>query len=322
MPFQFTLQSLLLSVVVIWSSMAAFGPGGLLVGIWIVCSVGYLRVAESKGRALAVILAATVILFFVLLPAFQHFDSSNRLRCMYTNLQQIALGVEAYHVRHGCFPPAYLSDADGKPAHSWRVLILPYLGEKVLYDKYDFSEPWDGPNNRRLAGLMPRLYVCPGSLSYDAATTSYLAVVGPKTAWPGINSVKEGDIADAADSTILLVEVENSGVHWMQPKDLSFGQACRGVNSGSTPGISSPHVWPKGYFYQDTDGAGVAFVDSNVQFLSEEVSPKTIQAMLTIDGGEIIAPGKLDPKRLNWSRCVALIVLAASTLLLLLRPRR
>jgi hypothetical protein len=31
-------------------------------------------------------------------------------------------------------------DADGRPMHSWRVLILPYLGETALFAKYNLSE--------------------------------------------------------------------------------------------------------------------------------------------------------------------------------------
>ena len=34
--------------------------------------------------------------------------------------------------------------------HSWRVLLLPYLDRSDLYKAYDFTEPWDGPNNRKL----------------------------------------------------------------------------------------------------------------------------------------------------------------------------
>ena len=72
--------------------------------------------------------------------------------------------------------------------HSWRVLILPCLQELALYDQYDFNEPWDGPNNHKLAGQIPSMYRCPSSNSPVGASlaTKYLAIVGSKTIWPGV----------------------------------------------------------------------------------------------------------------------------------------
>lgn len=76
-------------------------------------------------------------------------EAARRVSCL-NNLRHIELALHNYHNAHGCFPPAYIVDESGRPMHSWRVL-LPYLEQEALYDQYDFSEPWDGPNNRKLA---------------------------------------------------------------------------------------------------------------------------------------------------------------------------
>ena len=55
----------------------------------------------------------------------------------------------------------YVADATGRPMHSWRVLILPFLEQQSLYEQYDFREPWDGPNNIQLLGNMPDVFSCP-----------------------------------------------------------------------------------------------------------------------------------------------------------------
>ena len=49
---------------------------------------------------------------------------------------------------------------DGKPWHSWRVLLLPALeGDlRKLYQDYDLAQPWDSDHNRRLLGRMPDIY--------------------------------------------------------------------------------------------------------------------------------------------------------------------
>ena len=62
----------------------------------------------------------------------------------------IYLALLNYHDTHGHFPPAYVLGPDGKRWHSWRALILPYLDED-LGRRYRFDEPWNGPNNRKLA---------------------------------------------------------------------------------------------------------------------------------------------------------------------------
>ena len=75
-----------------------------------------------------------------------------RTHCIH-NLHMIAVALQSYYVRYQSYPPAYVADEDGKPAHSWRVLVLPFLGPelKQLYDRYRFDEPWNGPNNSKLA---------------------------------------------------------------------------------------------------------------------------------------------------------------------------
>jgi len=40
--------------------------------------------------------------------------------------------------------------ADGEP-FNWRVAMLPKLGKKSLYDQFDFSKPWDDPDNLKVA---------------------------------------------------------------------------------------------------------------------------------------------------------------------------
>ena len=58
--------------------------------------------------------------------------------------------MQTYRDTYKVFPPAFIADADGKPMHSWRVLLLPYLEQQVFYMRYRFDEPWDSPHNRSL----------------------------------------------------------------------------------------------------------------------------------------------------------------------------
>jgi prepilin-type processing-associated H-X9-DG protein len=141
-----------------------------------------------------------------------------------------------------------------------------------LYKLYDFDEPWDGPNNRQLADKMTRIYACPSDSTPSRVETSYVAVVGPETAWRGERPVRASHIIDGMSNTILVVEVHNSGIHWMEPRDLHVTQMPLAINPQRGQGISSLHP----------NGANVLFADGSVEFLPDNLDPETLRAVLTI----------------------------------------
>src|SRR5580704_3157028 len=111
---------------------------------------------------------------------------ASRTECK-NHLQQLALAMHNYHDQYGSFPPAYIADKDGRPMHSWRVLLLPFLEFDSLHKQYRFDEPWNGPHNRLLAEPAPSLFHCPSDTGAKT-NTSYVVVVGPKTIFPGASS--------------------------------------------------------------------------------------------------------------------------------------
>ncbi len=183
------------------------------------------------------------------------------------------MAVANYQTEFGCYPPAYVAGPDGRPWHSWRVLILPFVGEGELYSQYEFSEPWDGPNNRKLAARMPRTYEFHGTAQPGNTVTNYLAVVGNETPWPGPVSASAASVTDAPGETILLVENRGAGVHWMEPRDLQLVDIDLRLNRPA--GISSPY-----------DAPAVVMIDSTVHRLNARITPATLRGLLTSRGGE------------------------------------
>jgi len=161
-----------------------------------------------------------------------------RVANSWCNLTRIGLALENYHAAHGSYPPAFVPDQFGRPMHSWRVLILPYLGYADLYKRYDFQEPWNSPKNRALSGEIPTEYRSPFP-AREGDSTPYLAIVGAGTAWPGAKTTKHSDFTVSGKNTVLIVEVANSSIDWMEPRDMPFEQAIRGVHSNDTSGLSS-----------------------------------------------------------------------------------
>ncbi len=71
--------------------------------------------------------------------------------------------------------------------------------------------------------------------------TSYVAVVGPNTIWPGRASTKLTDIRDGTANTAIVVEIVDSGIHWMEPTDLDMSTMAMSINPPEGVGISSSH---------------------------------------------------------------------------------
>jgi prepilin-type processing-associated H-X9-DG protein len=221
------------------------------------------------------------ILVALLLPAVQAArEAARRAQCN-NNLRQIGLGLITYHDIWNTYPPAYLADANGKPMHSWRVLILPYVEQKPLYDRYNFDEPWDGPNNSQLAALMPPVFGCPSDAATvpGGTTTSYAAITGPGTMFDGETSSSIRTVTDGTSNTIMVAET-TAGMNWMEPRDLDVNQMTLQIN-GSPAEISSHHP----------GGAQAVFADGHTSFLQQSVTAQVLRALITKAGNEPIQGG-------------------------------
>jgi hypothetical protein len=64
-----------------------------------------------------------------MLPAVGTPQEANRRVQCHNNLRHIGMAMLNYQQQYGCFPPAFIPNENGKPKHSWRLLILPFLGE-------------------------------------------------------------------------------------------------------------------------------------------------------------------------------------------------
>jgi hypothetical protein len=212
---------------------------------------------------------------WLLKPGVGSLPAVRRERCT-NNLKQLALGLQEYAAIYNCFPPAYVVDEQGRPMHSWRVLVLPYVDGKAIYDRYDFSEPWNGPRNRELANEMPAAFHCPSDGLGDGTTTSYVAVVGPETLWPGSDTVPLHEIVDGLSNTILLVEVADSAINWMEPRDLPFSAVQTGINPPHGLGPSSHHPGT----------IMVAYADGSALGIQVNVAQDVFEALFTRAGGE------------------------------------
>lgn len=186
------------------------------------------------------------------------------------NLLRIGLALHAYHDEHKSFPPAHVRGPDGRLWHSWRVLILPYLGEEELYRQYRFDEPWDGPHNRKLIPRLPAVLAC-AAADADSGRTSYFAVVSPRTMWPAHRSLTFGDVIDGTSNTIHVVEDVLTDVVWTQPRDVSPLELRENLRAQA-----SPH-----HRTTAEHGRNMLFVDGSVRYVAPHADPSLLPSLLT-----------------------------------------
>lgn len=207
------------------------------------------------------------ILIALLLPAVQGArDAARRAQCK-NNLKQIGLALHNYHDVYGSFPPAYIPDATGKPMHSWRVLILPFLDQMPMYDEYDFSQPWNSPQNLAITQNIPQAYVCP--TSPNSRNAHYVLITGKGTCFEGAESIKVSDITDGSSNTLLVVEAHDSPIPWSEPRDLDVSTLGH-----ATGNPSSDH---RGGFH-------VLYSDGRVLFVHDSIPPDQLKARITPNG--------------------------------------
>jgi hypothetical protein len=337
--FQYSLTTLLLLFVVLASSLAVFGGvGGIIVFALTVGLAIYLH--QGWPLAYLLLIVPFLICLGLLMPAVQAAafqaarEPARRAMCA-NNLRQIALALLYYEQANGCFPPAYIADKNGKPTHSWRVLILPYMEELHLYKTYDFTEPWDGPKNKKLLANRPMGYVCPSDPNADSpgsTQTSYAAVVGRSAAWPGAKTRKLGsvDFPGGVTNTIMVVEVANSGIQWTEPRDLSLDALAAAGAKPPTLTVSSNHGKGEDFFftYDYPCGANVVMADGSAHYLPPgSLSSENLQKILQVGGYREEENGSLstsydEGRHPRWPNIAALALWFVSVGALLYRAVR
>jgi hypothetical protein len=184
---------------------------------------------------------------------------------------QVAMAMSNYEAEHGRLPPAVVYGEDGKPLHSWRVLLLPYLDQEALYKEFWLDEPWDSPHNIQLLPQMPQTYAAPGRKAGKMPQyhTVVHVFVGKGTAFEGREGLKIAkDFPDGISNTILLVEA-GIPVPWTKPEELPY-DADRPL----------PNLQP---IFKN--GFRVAFVDGSTRWARKNIDEEAFRKAIVRNDG-------------------------------------
>lgn len=222
------------------------------------------NIADLNGLGIGPLQAGIAAGLF--LPAVQKVrEAANRTHSM-NNLKMLGLALHNYEASMGRFPPAVVTDKDGKPLYSWRVLILPYIEQDAVFRAWKLDEAWDGPNNRRLSELVIKTFCEP--TEPPSNRTRYRVFHGNGAVFESsMVGAKKGtrinEIVDGTSNTIMVVQTRDS-VPWAAPDEIAYDP------KKPIPELGLPGA---GYFL-------TAFADGSVRTLKTTIKPQWLHQLV------------------------------------------
>ena len=182
----------------------------------------------------------------------------------------------SYYLARGELPPTCIRGEGGEPLLSGRVLLLPYLGARGLFDKIDRREAWDSPHNRAAvesSASWKLPFRCHATWGHDDLQTSYVFVLDCGLRAP------DGDYGEAIEglppdktNSIMMMEVPNWRIEWTQPAD-------------ATPADIRRLLAARGLYWAHYYESSVLFRDGRVATLPSDVLEKLIGQFMGAKAG-------------------------------------
>ena len=255
-------------------SLGSWVLSALLIGKWF-CKVNDHSKAKLNWNGIHSVFNILIVLFclasVMLLSASGSVRAAVKRTVSQNNVRQILLALHNYESVYGHLPKNRKVTLDDGTVleHSWRVELMPYIEAPPIYDQYDFEEPWDGPNNKKLLDQMSPVWECPCNPS--RTDTGYKFVVGTGTAFPEESEVTFETIRDGTSNTVVLIEDAANLVPWLSPEDLSPAKAAEILNSTDIDSISHK---TETTFAKTALGTVVGLVDGSSQFVGAKPTPR------------------------------------------------
>jgi hypothetical protein len=199
------------------------------------------------------------------------------------NLQELALALHNYADTFGTFPGEF-SGTNSAPLLSWRVAILPFIGESALYSQFDLTKPWNDPANLPLLNQMPAVFRDPlapaGSTTTNYVGGSQSPGTNPATLFQDTDKFHYSSIIDGTSVTIQLGETISSAIPWTAPEDIPIG--------------SCPTLGGTGFSSDIAGAVPFAFADGSVHLLLNTIDCTTLEDLFLINDRNAVTIPPID----------------------------
>jgi prepilin-type processing-associated H-X9-DG protein len=187
------------------------------------------------------------------------------------NLRQIGIALHNYHDTYNELPPAIVTDTNGKPLYSGRVLLLPFLEQAALFQQFDKSKAWDSPENMAVSQVAVSVFQDPANADGSKTRSDYAFVVGPGTLFETGQKTRLSDVVDGTSNTIAVIETKTGPDNWAAPSEWDA------MASNPPPG-------------NHQGGNHVLFADGSVRFMTSQSLQANRQGLASKKGEEPVSP--------------------------------
>ncbi len=189
------------------------------------------------------------------------------------NLKQMGLAMHNQHDVDGVLQGPFAAGPDGPATgHSFRVGLLPYLEQTVVYRQIDLTQPWDSAKNAPATGTVVPEYLDPTHPASVGTATPYRTFVGPGAIFEGKAKMpKLQDITDGTSNTIVYVAATQT-VPWASPQELAYG-----------PGIALPPLGSP-----QANGFHAVFADGSVRYLLRTIAEADLRSLIEKADGRVV----------------------------------
>lgn len=236
------------------------------------------------NRTLGNMIRVIAVTIIMVLSIFLYLEMKQQRSVQSTidRISRMKLALTSFQfIHHESIPSvSKLSNSD-QPLFSWRFKsTLALSGTTAIENPPQWEHAWDSSENKYYALQSPSEFCESG----DFATPIY-AITGNGTVW---DKTKAISLYNVPASTLLMVEVKDSDVHWMAPGDFSIeelkNKTTREAGFGSKKGSQAGFI--------------AGFSDGEALLISYDVPMENILKLATIQGAN------LDPHKNLIAPCV------------------
>ena len=184
------------------------------------------------------------------------------------NMRMVLLGLQHYSDRYGVLPAPIAVNRNMKPIHSWRTAILPLICQETFYAELDpQNRAWNEGDSSDFRQIEMPIYSSPRTETSCEWCSCYALVVGNGTIFENHTKFElesyEGPNFPT-QLTGLLIELPESDIEWMEPRDVTVDEAIAIIRNSKLRG-----------------GTLVGFSNTQVQAISANTSAEEIRSLFS-----------------------------------------